>query len=52
VFLITIGRTTRMLVSQRLTPFVPFFLVLLLGAGVLWMINAIAPIAPFVYSLF
>lgn len=44
--------TFGMLRSHRLGPFVPFVGFLLLGAVLLWVINAIAPLAPFVYSLF
>ena len=49
---ITIRRTIEMLLNQRLGQFVPFFMVLLLGAALLWAVNAVAPLAPFVYSLF
>ncbi|MGH7440413.1 MAG: hypothetical protein ACRENE_32380 [Polyangiaceae bacterium] len=45
-------RTASTLRDQGLGRFVPFVLVLLLGAAVLWTINAIAPLAPFIYSLF
>ena len=38
--------------NHRLRAFVPFVGCLLLGSIVLWFINAIAPLAPFVYSLF
>lgn len=38
--------------DHRLGSFVPFVGFLLLGAIVLWVINTIAPLAPFVYSLF
>lgn len=38
--------------NHRLRAFVPFVGALLLGSIVLWLINAIAPLAPFVYSLF
>mgnify|MGYP000423248930 CR=1 FL=1 len=38
--------------NHRLKAFVPFVGALLLGSVVLWLINAIAPLAPFVYSLF
>ena len=37
---------------HRMKAFVPFVGALLLGSIVLWLINAIAPLAPFVYSLF
>jgi hypothetical protein len=38
--------------NQGLGRFVPFVFVLLFGAAVLWIINTIAPLAPFIYSLF
>ena len=38
--------------DHRLGAFIPFVGFLLLGAVVLWGINSIAPLAPFVYSLF
>ncbi len=49
---LTIRRTIAMLVAQGLGRFVPFFVVLLLGAALLWAVNAVSPLAPFVYSLF
>jgi hypothetical protein len=52
LFWVTIRRTGEMLVRQRLGRFVPFFVVLLLGAALMWAVNAVAPVAPFVYSLF
>jgi hypothetical protein len=48
----TVRRTFTTLENQRLGMFVPFVGLLLLLAGVLWLINVIAPLAPFVYSLF
>ena len=48
----TVARTFSTLVDQGLGPFVPFVGLLLLLAGALWVINVIAPLAPFVYSLF
>lgn len=48
----TVLRTFSMLSNQRLGVFVPFVGLLLLLAAVLWVISAIAPLAPFVYSLF
>jgi hypothetical protein len=45
-------RTAEMLLHHRIGRFVPFFVFLLLGALALWLVNAIAPLAPFVYSLF
>jgi hypothetical protein len=48
----TVLRTFSTLERQQLGMFAPFVGLLLLLAGVLWLINAIAPLAPFVYSLF
>ncbi len=48
----TAMRTLKTLNHHRLGSFVPFVVLLLLGSIVLWFINAIAPLAPFVYSLF
>lgn len=48
----TAMRTFAAFRHHRLRAFTPFVLVLLLGSIVLWFINAIAPLAPFVYSLF
>lgn len=48
----TVTRTFETFSQHRLGVFVPFVGLLLLLAGVLWVINAIAPLAPFVYSLF
>ncbi len=48
----TAARTVATLRAHRLGGFVPVFGVLLLLAGVLALVNAIAPLAPFVYSLF
>lgn len=48
----TVARTLGAFAQQRLGAFVPFVAFLLLLAGVLWIISAIAPLAPFVYSLF
>ncbi len=48
----TVRTTAKMLRQHRLGALIPLFWVLLLGALVLWLINAIAPLAPFVYSLF
>jgi hypothetical protein len=45
-------RTVSMFSQQGLGRFVPFVFVLLFGAAVLWVINTIAPLAPFIYSLF
>ena len=48
----TVLQTFSTLVNQQLGMFVPFVGLLFLLAGVLWLINVIAPLAPFVYSLF
>lgn len=48
----TVVTTLGVLRQHRLGALIPLFGVLLLGALVLWLINAIAPLAPFVYSLF
>ena len=45
-------RTTSMFRAQSLGTFAPAFFLLLLIAGMLWLINTVAPLAPFVYSLF
>ncbi len=49
---LTIVRTASMLLTQRLGRFVPFFVVLLVGAVLMWIVHSVAPLAPFVYSLF
>lgn len=48
----TIWRTFATFGHHRLGVFVPFVALLMMLAGVMWVINAIAPLAPFVYSLF
>lgn len=48
----TVLRTASAFDNQGLRRFVPFVFVLFLGAAVLWLINTIAPLAPFIYSLF
>jgi hypothetical protein len=48
----TVMATLAMLRKHRLGALIPLFGLLLLGAMVLWLINTIAPLAPFVYSLF
>jgi hypothetical protein len=45
-------RTLAMLRLQGLGRFTPLLLVLLVGSVLLWIINGIAPLAPFIYSLF
>jgi hypothetical protein len=49
---LTVVRTFATLSHHRLGVFAPFVGVLLLLAGLLWLISTIAPLAPFVYSLF
>lgn len=49
---LTMMRTFAMLRHSDLGAFVPFVALLFMGAGVLWMVNAIAPLAPLIYSLF
>jgi hypothetical protein len=48
----TCSRTLGAFRDHRLYAFVPFVLWLLAGSVLLWIINTIAPLAPFVYSLF
>lgn len=48
----TAVRTMTMFQHHRMGAFVPFLVFLLIGSVVLWLVNAIAPLAPFVYSLF
>jgi hypothetical protein len=45
-------RTMTMFRNYGMGEFVPFMAFLFAGAVVLWLVNAIAPLAPFVYSLF
>jgi len=45
-------RTLTMLRNVDLGAFVPFVAFLFMGAGVLWVVNSIAPLAPLIYSLF
>jgi hypothetical protein len=45
-------RTMGMFRRQGLGRFVPFIAVLLLGSAILWMLSSVAPLAPFIYSLF
>jgi hypothetical protein len=49
---LTALRTVSMFRRYELHAFVPFLPFLFTGAVVLWMVNAIAPLAPFIYSLF
>jgi hypothetical protein len=48
----TFGKTAHALASHRLGGMIPFAWFLLLWAIILWSVNAIAPMAPFVYSLY
>ena len=47
----TAARTLGAFHDHRLGPFLPFVAFLILWAVVLWLINSISPLAPFVYSL-
>lgn len=47
----TAARTVLAFRQQRLGGLVPLAALLLLFGVVLWVLNAIAPVAPFVYSL-
>jgi hypothetical protein len=49
---LTAVRTAAAFRNQGLGRFVPFVLVLFVGSAVLWVLNTIAPLAPFIYSLF
>jgi hypothetical protein len=53
---VIIGKTSFRLMaalrSHRLGSMIPFVAYLLLGAVILWLVNTVAPLAPFVYSLF
>lgn len=48
----TVLRTLAMLRAQGLGALTPLFVILVLLALLLWAINTVAPLAPFVYSLF
>ncbi|MCB9520938.1 MAG: hypothetical protein H6700_06855 [Myxococcales bacterium] len=48
----SVRKTLGSLIAHRLGALAPVFGVLLLLAVVLWAVNTIAPLAPFVYSLF
>lgn len=48
----TVAQTFATFSHHRLGIFAPFVGLLLLLAGLLWLISTIAPLAPFVYSLF
>ncbi len=47
----TAARTLGAFRDHRLGPFLPFVAFLILWAIILWLINSISPLAPFVYSL-
>jgi hypothetical protein len=49
---LTALRTMSTFRNYQLGSFVPLLTFLFTGAVVLWMVNAIAPLAPFIYSLF
>ncbi len=49
---LTALRTALAFRDQGLGRFVPFVLLLLAGSAILWVINTVAPLAPFIYSLF
>ena len=48
----TVRRTLEMLRAQGLGALAPLVLILFALALLLWAINTVAPLAPFVYSLF
>jgi len=54
--IVLVSKTTRRTLGafrdHGMGRFVPFVVYLLLGSLLLWVISAIAPVAPFVYSLF
>jgi hypothetical protein len=45
-------RTVGAFRAQGLGRFVPVVLVLLVGSAMLWALSSVAPLAPFIYSLF
>ena len=47
----TAARTLGAFRNHRLGPLLPIVAFLILWAVVLWLINSISPLAPFVYSL-
>jgi hypothetical protein len=47
----TAARTLGAFRNHKLGPFLPVVAFLILWAIVLWLINSISPLAPFVYSL-
>jgi hypothetical protein len=48
----TATRTLRAFRDHGMSPLVPLALYLLAGSVLLWVVSTIAPLAPFVYSLF
>lgn len=52
IFIRTIGRTFGTLRRHRLGALVPIAAFLLLTGLVMWVLHGVAPLAPFVYSLF
>jgi hypothetical protein len=48
----TVLRTARTFRVHGLSPFVPLLFLLVAGSAILWILNTIAPLAPFIYSLF
>ena len=52
VLVLTALRTMSVFRRYNMGEFVPFLAFLFTGAVVLWLVNAIAPLAPFIYSLF
>lgn len=51
LFLSTVVKTLGVFLDQSLKIFIPLVLILFLIAVLLFLISAIAPLAPFVYSL-
>jgi len=52
LILMTLMRTLKSLIEARLSILIPLFLGLMLAAVMLFFIQSVSPIAPFVYSLF
>lgn len=48
----TVFRMFSTLRNHRMGWFIPVVGILLMGSMILWFVNTIAPLAPFVYSLF
>jgi len=49
---LTALRTMATFRNYKMDQFLPFLAFLFAGAVVLWLVNTIAPLAPFIYSLF